>query len=162
MTATVTDPDLACMCGLCGQQATRPAKNPILSEPCYRRRLRLKLPEGAIPPPPDPNNKGGRKPKPPPPPPAPDRWADAVDAAEAEAGRRISFEVAHAKAFTVAYARKDLRGMDAVRCQVMHQDAFDALIEADLDPDLAKADLAGQIRDQFPDIQQHETKAAAA
>lgn len=159
MHTAVLHPELACHVG-CGREATRPAVKPYLCETDYRRRLRLGLPEGAVPPPADPAEKGGRRPVPAPEPAVlpPDEHATAADT---EAARRIKFEVTRAAAFTRAYLQKDHRGMDAVRSQVMHGDAFDALVEADLDVAAARTDLAGQIRAQFPEPQPEAEEAAA-
>lgn len=162
-------PDGTCGCGHCGLPAVRPAKNPVISEQCYRRSLALGL-GGYVPPPPRverirqdgrPARKSGSAPAippvipPPPEPPAAAVWAD-------EASRRIPAEITRARAYVTAWNRRDFRGVDTILAKVDDLDAFDALLDTGLDETKATAALAEQLATQFPHRQQHEEETAAA
>ena len=154
-----------CACGECGETAVRPAREPRLSERCYRRRLRLGLPEGAIPPPPVP--PGAPRPRvrhPRPPKQQPDPTPEAfgiTDFRAAEVLRRIPGETGRAQAYAICISKRDYLGADAVCCKVKDLDAFGALLDAGLDVTKARAALAEQLTREFPDIQEAETEVAA-
>jgi hypothetical protein len=153
-------PGEACGCGHCGLPATRPARDPFISEQCYRRSLDLKLGGYEYPPPrkvrtrkdggpprkPDPP-KPAPAPEPPPPPPAPDLWAE-------DAARRIPAEIDRAAAYMTAISRSDHLGTDRVCSKVDDLDAFDALLDAGLDIEKATRLLTRQLETQFPDPQE--------